>query len=188
MIIENKKSKLSPRVFFYILFRSIFLSSFLLFIAYLLFTLGYSNGGLYNSLAITFWSVPIFVSFVFALIALALPLRAVLWYLTFSFVVSDKAITINSGLIFKKNKEINFNVIYRISGVSGPLQMIFGLKQVSMMTASLQELMLAGRINFNDNQKHIKVKHKPDGVLILSHKETEELKSLVSDKCAGAWL
>ena len=59
-------------------------------------------------------------------------LYELLWYSTFSYLVGDQGVTINSGILFKDSKLINFGRIQNAETRRGPLQMIFGLTTLKL--------------------------------------------------------
>ena len=77
---------------------------------------------------------PLLTLFVLAvLVVLSYP---VLYYLFFTYELTEEAITANSGIIFRQYETIQFNKIQAIDNERGPLLMLFGLTLVKVWTAS----------------------------------------------------
>src|SRR5580658_9623977 len=67
--------------------------------------------------------------------AVILVVNAVLRYKWFSFVLTDKSLSVNAGVIFQSSTTFRFDKIQDIDAFRGPLRMWLGLKSVAIWTA-----------------------------------------------------
>ena len=94
-------------------------------------------------------------------------LYLLLYFYFFSFVVEDKKITINYGIIIKRSKTLAFDQIQSVDNVRGILAQIFGLAKVNIWTSSPQQIRLQGGVSGN----------LPDISLMLLKEDGEWLKN-----------
>lgn len=113
---------------------------------------------------------PSFFLALIVLIGLPASVYLLLWYDSMSFVVEEKTITINSGIIVRKSKVIPFDKIQSVNCVQGPLMGIFKLSKVNIWTAA------PAQINISNGQSE----NRPDGVLFLMASDAEWLKGFVT--------
>lgn len=90
-----------------------------------------------------------------------------LYFHFFSFVVEDKKITINSGIIIKRSKTISFDQIQSVDNVRGILAQVFGLTKTNIWTSSPQQ------INLQSGQSQ----NLPDVSIILLREDGDWLKN-----------
>lgn len=95
-----------------------------------------------------------------------------LYYNSFTFIVEENKITINSGTITKNSKAISFNMVQSIENAQGILYRMFGFFEVNIWTASPEQF----------NPYKGSTTHKPDGKLVLSVNDGEWLKNFILDK------
>jgi membrane protein YdbS with pleckstrin-like domain len=96
-----------------------------------------------------------------------LAIRALVNFKSLSFVLTDKSISINSGVLFRNSSTIRFDRIQDVRVMRDPLHLILGLKSVAIWTASPDQ-----RVG---NTK------RPDGLLVLETDEADWLKEYLSD-------
>ena len=166
MIPLNKPYQLPSAAAWYWFVRSIFVCGAIVLFAYLL------RSGLVSSSCrgtLCGSSGKGFTSFLYVF-AVVLGARAVLNTLTCSFVLSDKNITINRGLIFRNSSSIRFDRIQDVRGSRGPLLDVFGLEAIALWTASPDQRVGNSR--------------RPDGQLLLDVQEAEWLKQFLANPSA----
>lgn len=160
MINLNIPNKLPPRIKWYWLTKIIILIVFFSFIFSLPF-LFFTKNAFTNLLRILliFTGLPLF-------------LYLLLYYNSFTFIVEDTRITLNSGVIIKHSKSIPFNIIQNVENVRGILHRVFGISKVNIWTSSPEQI------------KAYKgsTTHKPDGSLDLIIKDGDWLKNFILDK------
>jgi membrane protein YdbS with pleckstrin-like domain len=105
------------------------------------------------------------------LFAAFLAIRALVNFKSLSFVLTDKNISINSGVLFRNSSTIRFDRIQDVRVMRDPLHLILGLRSVAIWTASPDQ-----RVG---NSK------RPDGLLVLEASEAEWLKDYLSDPGQG---
>jgi hypothetical protein len=103
---------------------------------------------------------------VYALAALLI-VRAVIHFRSFSFVLTDKSISIESGIVWQRSCTIRFDRIQDVDTIRGPLQRLLGLKSVAIWTASPDQ-----RVG---NSK------RPDGLVLLDNDTADWLKDYLCD-------
>lgn len=103
---------------------------------------------------------------VFIITALAQP---VLSHILFSYSVTNSAITINTGIIFRQYETIDFTRIQTINLERGPLLWLFGLTEVRLWTASADQ--------FNQAEH---ARAQPDTTLYLDRTTAEQLRDHIS--------
>jgi membrane protein YdbS with pleckstrin-like domain len=87
-------------------------------------------------------------------------------YACISYVVSEKTITINSGILVKRSKSIPFESIQNTTSNRGPMAMIFGISRINIWTASPAQIQIR-----NGNSEN-----RPSGSLLLRKDDVEWLK------------
>lgn len=113
-------------------------------------------------------------AFLILVIFLGLPvsLYLLLYYNSFTFIIEDTKITINSGVVIKRSKSIPFNIIQNVENVRGIFHRIFGLSNVNIWTSSPEQIKA---------YKGSTV-HKSDGSLDLLVDDGEWLKNFILAK------
>src|SRR5262249_41483131 len=89
-----------------------------------------------------------------------------LYYLSFSFLLTTRNITINSGVVVRDSRTIDFGKIQNVESRRGPLEMLLGLTTLKIWTASMDQ------ISFNRNGSRVR----PDGLLTLSTKDAQAIR------------
>ncbi len=107
------------------------------------------------------------VAMLLYLSAVMLVVNAVLRYKWFSFVLTDKSLSVNAGVIFQSSTTFRFDKIQDIDAFRGPLRMWLGLKSVAIWTASLDQ--------------SASKKRKPDGSILLDADTADWLKDYLAD-------
>lgn len=105
------------------------------------------------------------------LFAALLAIRALINFRSLSFVVTEKSISISSGVLFRNSSTIRFDRIQDVRVLRDPLHLLLGLSSVAIWTASPDQ-----RVG---NTK------RPDGLLVLEAEEAEWLKDYLSDPGGG---
>jgi len=121
-----------------------------------------------DSVGIASFALPTAVFF--SLIVLAYP---VLYYFLFTYEITQQAITINSGILFRQHETINFNRIQVIDNERGPLLMIFGLTRVEIWTASPDQVSVSG---------HGTRQPAPDATIYLKKRSALEIKDFIAQR------
>jgi len=164
MIPLNSRQGLPPSAFWYVTLRSLAAATFLILIGSLL-RLGLDSpnvacrgllcghGGRTSALIYLF--------------AIFLVVNAILRYKWFSFLLTDKNISIDSGVLFRRSTTIRFDRIQDVNTIRNPLHMMLGLASVAIWTASLDQRV--GNAN------------RPDGLIVLDADTAEWLKEYLSD-------
>jgi membrane protein YdbS with pleckstrin-like domain len=106
------------------------------------------------------------------LFAAFLAVRALVNFRSVSFVLTDKSISISSGVLFRNSCTIRFDRIQDVRLLRDPLHLMLGLKSVAIWTASPDQRL--------GNAK------RADGLLVLSADEADWLKDYLSDPGSGA--
>jgi membrane protein YdbS with pleckstrin-like domain len=101
------------------------------------------------------------------LFAAFLAVRALVNFRSLSFVLTDKSISISSGVLFRNSCTIRFDRIQDVRVLRDPLHLMLGLKSVAIWTASPDQ-----RVG---NSK------RADGLLVLEADEADWLKDYLSD-------
>src|SRR6202050_2381945 len=101
------------------------------------------------------------------LFAAFLAVRALVNFRSLSFVLTDKNISISSGVLFRNSCTIRFDRIQDVRVMRDPLHLLLGLRSVAIWTASPDQ-----RVG---NAK------RPDGLLVLETDEADWLKEYLSD-------
>jgi len=111
-----------------------------------------------------------------------LPICQWIWCSMFSFTVTELNITINSGIIVRKSKTIDFVRIQNVDVVSNPFQMIFGISRVDIWTASpnqsqVSTVMVGG-------VPRTRTINRPEGMLYLLKQDAQDIRAQLSNKGA----
>lgn len=125
------------------------------------------------------WLISLFaksslISVFFPLFILVIPIIIYLYfdYKAVNFLVSNDNLVINSGIIFKKSKEIPFCSIQTKNLSTGPLQGLFGVSTLSVWTSSQSQMQIH---NGNSEQK-------ADGSLLLETGDANQLREMMARK------
>jgi membrane protein YdbS with pleckstrin-like domain len=163
MIPLNTRQGLPANAFWYVALRSLLAAVFLIVIARLFqFAPPGSCRGLLCPL------VPSgFASYVIFLFAFYLVASAILRFKFFWFVLTDKNISINSGILLRRSCTIRFDRIQDVDTIRGLLHMMLGLTTVAIWTASFDQR--RGKSN------------RPDGLIVLDMQTAEWLRQYLSD-------
>lgn len=158
MIQVNIPQKLSLTTLIYMLFRHLITYVIIFLIAYFL---SLSPQFIqYKSLVIGGATFLLVFSFLFT----------ILYWKLFEYTIGDSYIKVHSGVIFRSEKNINFNDIQSANAVFGPLLAIFGLKEIRGFTSSPGQLIISSRGNSG-----IQTQHVPDIEIILDKQTAQEL-------------
>ena len=103
-------------------------------------------------------------------VVLAYPL---LYYLLFTYEINERAITVNSGILFRQYETIDFNKVQAIDNERNPLLMLFGLTRVEIWTASWDQLASGAGPNA------ARIRPRPDMRLILQKDDASKLRDFV---------
>jgi membrane protein YdbS with pleckstrin-like domain len=101
-----------------------------------------------------------------------LVLRAVVNYRYFSFLITDKSILIESGLVVRNSRSFRFDRIQDTQTRQGPLRSLLGLKSVAIWTGSPDQW--AGKTK------------QPDGQLLLTATDADWLRNYLSSADGSA--
>jgi membrane protein YdbS with pleckstrin-like domain len=110
-------------------------------------------------------------SVIIYLFAIFLVVNSIIRYKWFSFLLTDKSISIDSGVLFRKSCTIRFDRIQDVNTIRNPLHMMLGLASVAIWTASLDQRV--GNAN------------RPDGLIVLNADTADWLKEYLSDPPAA---
>jgi uncharacterized membrane protein YdbT with pleckstrin-like domain len=131
MIQLNTTQKLSKKVLNYYLLNSFVFIVILLIVFFIL-----PKNQMQASLV---WWLDIAVPFLIVFVLL----NSYLSWKFFSYTITEQSITIQSGIIFRKNKSVNFNDLANIESAFGPVLAIFGLRKVQGFTSSPGQLIIS---------------------------------------------
>lgn len=157
MIQLNTPQKLNSAALVYSILKSVFVAIFLLVIAYMIS----------QSPQLVQYKSLILAAAV--IVAVLNPIYAALWWKLFQYTVGEDYIIIQKGVIFRSEKNINFNDIQSINAVFGPLMALFGLRQVSGFTSSPEQLVITS------DKGGTRTTHVPDIQILLDKQTAEEL-------------
>jgi membrane protein YdbS with pleckstrin-like domain len=162
----NTPQTLPPRAFWYMGLRALFVAVLALGVGRL-FEFGANSGhsSCRGALCGTITGSHI-AGFIYVFAAF-LAIRALVNFKSLSFMLTDKSISINSGVLFRSSSTIRFDRIQDVRVMRDPLHLILGLKSVAIWTASPDQ-----RVG---NTK------RPDGLLVLETDEADWLKEYLSD-------
>jgi len=168
MIPLNSRQGLPPSAFWYVTLRSLAAAIFLILIGSLLHLALNSPNLACRGLLCGRGSPTSALIYLFGIFLLV---NAVLRYKWFSFVLTDKNISIDSGVLFRRSTTIRFDRIQDVNTIRNPLHMMLGLASVAIWTASLDQRV--GNAN------------RPDGLIVLNADTAEWLKEYLSDPPAA---
>jgi membrane protein YdbS with pleckstrin-like domain len=112
------------------------------------------------------------IVWIFYLYALYVLLRTVLYYKWLSFVLTDKSISIESGVFARNSCTFRYDRIQDIDTYRDPLHVMLGLKSIAIWTSSPDQFAVRRR--------------RPDGLLVLEAEDADWLKSYLSDPPTGS--
>ena len=170
MIPLNTPQTLVPRAFWYMGLRTLFVSLLALGLGKLV-ELGANsphatcNGALCGKMSGTHFAELIY------LFAVLLAVRALVNFRSLSYVLTDKSISISSGVLFRNSCTIRFDRIQDVRVLRDPLHLLLGLRSVAIWTASPDQ-----RVG---NSK------RPDGLLVLEADQADWLRDYLSDLGPG---
>ncbi|HWZ61421.1 MAG TPA: PH domain-containing protein [Steroidobacteraceae bacterium] len=98
--------------------------------------------------------------------------RAVLNFKWFTFTVTDRNISITSGVLARNTSTIRFDRIQDVNTRRDPLHALLGLKSIALWTASPDQGMSNGR-------------RRPDGLIVLDAADADWLRDYISDPQAA---
>ncbi|MFA6341055.1 MAG: PH domain-containing protein [Candidatus Paceibacterota bacterium] len=110
------------------------------------------------------------------LILLLFVLHDILYYLKYSFSVSDNSISVTSGVFVISTKIVDFKDIQNISSVRGPLLMLFGLSKLNGFTSSPGQLV----VSTNSKNGTSTTSYRPDISIILNRNDAEQLREFMA--------
>lgn len=110
------------------------------------------------------------VVLIVVLLILSYPL---LYWFLFSYELTERAITINSGILFRQYETIDFGRIQTLDNERNPILMLLGLTEVRLWTAS------ADQLTFNIGKDAMQARPHPDTTLLLGKDDAESFKNLV---------
>jgi uncharacterized membrane protein YdbT with pleckstrin-like domain len=110
---------------------------------------------------------------IITLVSLLILAYPVLYWHLFSYELTERNITVNSGILFRQYETIDFGRVQTIDNERGPLLWFFGLTMVELWTAS------ADQISFSVGSKSAEARPRPDTVLILKEGDAQALKDFV---------
>jgi membrane protein YdbS with pleckstrin-like domain len=168
MIPLNSRQGLPPSAFWYVTLRSLVAGIFLFLIGSLLHLVLNSPNVACRGLLCGHGGTTSGLIYLFAMF---LVVNAILRYKWFSFVLTDKNISIDSGVLFRRSTTIRFDRIQDVNTIRNPLHMMLGLASVAIWTASLDQRV--GNAN------------RPDGLIVLNADTAEWLKEYLSDPPAA---
>jgi uncharacterized protein len=110
-----------------------------------------------------------------ALIAFLLILSyPVVYYLLFSYEVTQTSLTVKSGILFRQYETIPFDRMQVVDNERGPLLMIFGLTMIRMWTSSPDQF------NIDTDNGTASSHAEPDATLIIGKNDAETLKAYMT--------
>lgn len=107
------------------------------------------------------------------IVALLVVLQPILYYILFSYSLTENTITVNTGILFRQYETIDFSRIQTIDNERNPIHMLFGLTDVRIWTAS------ADQLNFSSQAGGVSSRPRPDTTLLLGKATAVELRDLV---------
>jgi membrane protein YdbS with pleckstrin-like domain len=131
--------------------------------------------GLFASTLSTIGAALAAAALIAALVAFLLILSyPVLYYVLFSYEVSNSSLTVKSGIIFRQYETIPFDRMQVVDNERGPLLMIFGLTMIRMWTSSPDQF------NIDIENSTASSHAEPDATLIIGKDDAEALKSYMT--------
>lgn len=172
MIPLNIPLGLPSRAFWYVALRSFVAAVFLLLLA-TLFEVASSAPGATCSGALCGKISGGQIAALLLLYGAFLIARAVLNFKWFTFTVTDRNISITSGVLARSTSTIRFDRIQDVNTRRDPLHALLGLKSIALWTASPDQGMSNGR-------------RRPDGLIVLEAADADWLRDYISDPQAAA--
>lgn len=105
-------------------------------------------------------------------------IHSILYYNLFSYGVTSSNITINSGIIFRESKTVDFIKIQNINNVRGPLLMLFGLTELQIWTASPSQMSYT--MVSSNGQRNVAPRPKPEATLIITKEQAESIRATLT--------
>ena len=170
MIALNSRQTLPANAFWYLALQSIAVAAFLAFIG-MLFHLGADSpnvscrGALCGKLSGNQFAAVLY------LLGALLVMRAFLRYKSFSFMLTDKSMSIESGAFVRTSTTFRYDRIQDIDTYRNPLHLMLGLKSVAIWTTSPDQ--------FARNRR------RPDGWVVLDVEQADWLKDYLADVSAS---
>jgi membrane protein YdbS with pleckstrin-like domain len=93
---------------------------------------------------------------------------------TFSYQITGDSITINSGVLFKSSKIVNFNDLQNTNVKMGPLLSMFGLASLEGFTSNPTQLIIS-----SDSRGHTQTTQNPDIKVLLLREDAIELATIM---------
>jgi len=168
MIPLNSRQGLPPNAFWYVALRSLAAAIFLILIGSLFHLASNSPNVACRGLLCGRGGQTSMLIYLFAIF---LVVNAILRYKWFTFLLTDKNISIDSGVLFRRSCTIRFDRIQDVNTIRNPLHMMLGLASVAIWTASLDQRV--GNAN------------RPDGLIVLNADTADWLKEYLSDPTAA---
>ena len=161
MIQLNVSQKLSRAALGYLLLRSGFLAAVVILVAYLIVV-----SAQYPTFKLQIVTAAI-------LLSLLSSVYIWLWWKLFEYTVAENHIQIRSGVIFRSEKNVNFNDIQSANAVFGPLLAVLGLRQVRGFTSSPEQIVIT------TTKTGSRTQHIPDIQIILDKQTAEDLLEVI---------
>src|ERR1700722_19752649 len=137
MISQNTQQKLPGAAFAYLLFGSVIIGALLFARGFFVLSLGTIHGtSTVNGVSSPSNFSAFWPGIALVIIGIILPVYKLLWCSAFSFTIGDRNVTINSGVLFRQSKTIDYGRIQNVDNARGPIQMMFGITAVNIWTAS----------------------------------------------------
>jgi membrane protein YdbS with pleckstrin-like domain len=170
MIALNTKQGLVANAFWYLALRSLALAAILILIGTLLHATTHSTGTICHGAACGNSSGGVQTAILYFLAIVAV-LRTVVYFRSFSFVLTDANLTVDSGIIWQTSCTIRFDRIQDVDVIRGPLHRMLGLKSVAVWTASLDQ--------------RVGKTPRPDALLVLEDEAADWLRDFLTNPAAG---
>ncbi|MGO9850026.1 MAG: PH domain-containing protein [Steroidobacteraceae bacterium] len=173
MIPLNSNLGLPSRAFWYVALRSFVVALLLLLLAALFQLMSSAPGASCRGALCGKFTGGQFAALLY-LYGAFLVMRAVLNFKWFSFTVTDRNISITSGVLARNTNTIRFDRIQDVNTRRDPLHALLGLKSIAIWTASPDQRLGNGA-------------RRPDGLIVLDADDADWLRDYVSDpQTAGA--
>src|SRR5207245_1012110 len=116
MVTNNVQNKLPGKALWYLLFARAIIGIILIVVGVAVMSMGTIQGSQTINGVTSPTSFPSAIpAVIIILIGIIIPLWSLFWYMTFSYIVGDQNITINSGVVFRQSRTIDFNKIQNIN-------------------------------------------------------------------------
>jgi membrane protein YdbS with pleckstrin-like domain len=116
---------------------------------------------------------PSIVGPVVTIVAILIVSYPTLYYILFSYLLTEHTMTVNSGILFREYETFDFGRIQVIDLERGPLLWLFGLTEVRVWTAS------ADQLSFSVGTRAATAHPHPDATLILDSDDAQEIKDFI---------